>query len=98
MTVASVFVMTVSPLLLVAFTALPFWLCFLIGVPGGLILFWSILFTLFWCRRRALPMKKKYDHVANNLSPEPTAVGAGCFAQESQVREVTVRLRLSFFR
>ncbi len=33
-----------------------------------------------------------------NQSPEPTAFAVVCYAQESQVYQVVVRLRLSFFR
>jgi hypothetical protein len=33
-----------------------------------------------------------------NQSPEPTAVGAVCFAQGSRIHQAAVRLRPSFFR
>ena len=38
------------------------------------------------------------EAVMPNKSPEPTAVGAVCFARSHRFAKVTVRLRLSFFR
>jgi hypothetical protein len=59
MTVASVAVMGGTPLLLIRLTSLPQWACFLIGVPGGLAVFWLVLFTAL----RVLARKKwKPEH------------------------------------
>jgi hypothetical protein len=57
MTIANVAVMTVTPLLLMRFTALPFWACFLIGVPGGIAVFWLLLFSVL--RFRSRPPSRK---------------------------------------
>src|SRR5262245_40231688 len=45
MTVANIGVMAITPLVLMRFTNLPHWACFVIGVPGGIIAFWLVLFT-----------------------------------------------------
>jgi hypothetical protein len=53
-TIANVGVMTLTPLLLMHFTSMPRWACFLVGVPAGLAVFWLLLFTAL----RVLPRKK----------------------------------------
>jgi hypothetical protein len=54
MTVANVGVMAITPLALMRFTSLPHWACFVIGVPGGIIVFWLVLFTVL----RLLKLRK----------------------------------------
>jgi uncharacterized membrane protein AbrB (regulator of aidB expression) len=51
MTIATVAAMVITSLLLVRFTSLPHWACFLIGVPGGVVVFWSLLLTVLFTVR-----------------------------------------------
>ena len=46
MTVANVTVMAVGASILMRFTSLPHWACLVIGAPGGIAVFWLILFKL----------------------------------------------------
>jgi len=45
-TVANLALIAITPLLFQRFTPLPLWACILLGVLGGIVLFWLVLFGL----------------------------------------------------